>query len=350
MNDCPLRVKPHPLSVMLQASVQQSMAVFTRCSDVEVVLRPDQSRHWMSKSVAFQKLIEDRLFFSAQAENGKWTIAVSRISNGRPFDSTSVRLEHQREFSECITPALMRVPGGYIMAFAGRTSVVSARKIFLAKSTSLDGPWIVTESCYSPNKPWEGRSIDLGPGTFQDERYGYVFYSCAGPTWRSQVFAWARSPCMPTRSSLMRFARRRIGILRINLRTLGIEAFLENPLPLNADEGSISESVFCPGYANIDRLHLLATAASRYSDGPPFTQAICIAYSELAPHFWTEKIPTQVLISSADLPGVLSRKSAFDTPDLVPVGRGLLEIYFSAMSRDIGQWHILRCTVKIDQQ
>ena len=319
-------------------------------SNPEVVLEPVESVEWMSKSVAFQKMVENKLFFSAESLAGRWRLAMADLRGGALAEPRLVELKSDWKFSEMTTPNVVRTSDGYIMAFAGRNRKFQSRRLFLAVSDTLDGPWQVEDQTHSPSTPWEGRAIDLGPGSLVKDGNVLFFYSSTASRLRQLMAAFARSPSFPTRSNLKRYENRRIGILKVSANEPHIMRGSDRPLPLTRAPKTPFESVYCPGYAVINNRHLLFVACSNYSRGFPFEQLIGVVESDLAPTEWKAKQEIRPLVKPEDLPAPFSSHSAFDTPDPVPTAGGALKLYFSAMSRDVGSWSILACDASIKSQ
>jgi hypothetical protein len=319
-----------------------------RISEVQIVLRPERSVGWMAQSVAFQKVVRDRMFFSARSAAGRWTLASGLIADGRVTDVEKVSFGADLDFADTLTPNVLELKGGgFIMAFAGHRNRYDNRRLFIAHSSSLGGPWSLTDQTYVPKRDWEGRNVDLGPGNYSSDRTGYFFFSSAYASLRSIARSWLRSPTIPTRANLMRFQNRRIGLLSFDLEARKIIGTSESPLPLDSVRGGSFESVFCPGYLSSGGRHILFVTGSNYSRGFPFEQVIGAAESSAPPHDWRSPVQMEEVLGGKDMPGPLSSGTAFDTPDPVLMGDERATLYFSAMSRDDGEWHILRCDLAI---
>ena len=316
-------------------------------SEPEIVLQPDEKIGWMSKSVAFQKSIEDKLFFCGESSSGQWRIAVADLNKGVSTEPRLVEIRSERKFTESITPNAVRTPDGLMMAFAGRRAANESRRIFIATAEALDGPWKVEGRPYVPREAWEGRNIDLGPGNMVENGAVLFFYSSAYPRFRQVALTFLRKPHLPSRQNLMRYEKRRIGILRVNTKEPHDLGGGREPLPLNCIRGTPCESVFCPGYADVNKVHLLFTACSNYSKGYPFEQSIGVVESASSPSTWSENQSIRTIVGSGDLPPPFSSHPAFDTPDPVPLGNDTLTLYFSAMPRDLQRWSIMACELKV---
>ena len=302
----------------------------------------------MAKSVGWQKVIRDRLFFSARSTAGRWMLGTGKSSNGYLEDPHPVEINHRHGFSTSVTPNLIETENGFLMLFAGRKGRFETLRLFMARSSSLDGPWELSDQIYASNKRWEGRNIDLGPGNYREGAFAYFFYSSAYPRLRTLIGSMLKAPRIPNSANLMRFEKRRIGVLSLDPANLKFVASSEEPLPLKSEHGTVSESVFCPGYLRMADRHILFVTASNYSMGFPFEQIIGSVDSELPPHKWRELKSISPLLTSKDLSGTLSSRTAFDTPDPIPVNGNTAILYFSAMSRDDDEWCVLKCKLMID--
>jgi hypothetical protein len=318
-----------------------------RISPLQVVAQPAKDIDWMANSVAFQKVVGDRLFFSARSSRGRWTLGSGKVSSGVLTDPKPLEFQGGFTLAESLTPNVLRIEDGFIMAFAGRRNKSDNRTLFVLHSSSIDGPWIPSDQTYAPRYSWEGRNIDLGPGNYIQDRTAYLFYSSAYPRFRSIAAALLGSPRIPTRSNLMRFEKRRIGLLRVDSRSLQIIGGSRDPLPLGTHRDTPFETAFCPGYLQMGNRHLLFVAGSNYSKGYPFEQAIGVAEGTLPPHEWDKPLPMNPVIGSGDFANTFRPDMAFDTPDPVFIDDRTLMLYFSAMSRSGGVWQILGCKLAL---
>jgi len=314
-------------------------------SNPEPILRPDEKVGWMSKSVAFQKVVQDRIFFSGESSSGQWRVAVADFK-GVPTEPRLVEIKSDWRFAETITPNVVRTIDGFMLAFAGRRTGSESRRVFVATSDTLDGPWEVEGRPYTPHEAWEGRNIDLGPGNMIDDSSALFFYSSAFPRFRQAALAFLREPHVPRQQNIMRYEKRRIGILKVSTGGPPEISGRRDPIPVHCISGTPFESVFCPGYAVVDGRNLLFMACSNYSKGYPFEQLIGVVESEITPTRWSSAQEIRALITSKDLPPLYSSHPALDSPDPVPVGQGRLALYFSAMSRDHQRWSIMACELR----
>lgn len=319
--------------------------MLTLASKATAVFQPDERVEWMSKSVAFQKVIEDRMFFSGESSKGRWNIGVADCRGGAFEEPRLVDLKADGSFYETIAPSVVRAPDRYVLVFAGQRHRLDGRRIFMGTSRTLDGPWEVQGLTYSPSRSWEGRAIDLGPGSFMEDGEAMFFYSSSFPSVRQIAAGFARAPHIPTPLNLMRYERRGIGILRVRVTEPHALQGSESPLRLIHASGPPPESVFCPGYVALGRRHLFFAACSNYSHGYPFEQWIGVVESDGPPSKWSGAREIRPIVASESLPPQYAKSAALDSPDPVRVGGGGLRLYFSAMSRDVGRWSIMACDI-----
>ena len=315
-------------------------------SSPETVLQPDEKIGWMSRSAAFQKVVQDKIFFCGESLSGQWHIAVADFDEGVPSEPRLVEIKSEWRFAETITPNAIKTSDGFVLAFAGRRASNESRRVFVARSSTLDGPWEVEGRPYTPSEAWEGRNVDLGPGNMLENDSMMFFYSSAYPRFRQVARSFLRRPHFPSEQNFMRYEKRRIGILKVSANEPRVISGRREPIPLNCPPGTPFESVFCPGYTVLDKLHLFFMACSNYSMGYPFEQLIGVVESDSSPANWRTTQEIRAAITSGDLPPPLSSHTAFDTPDPVPLGQDRVMLYFSAMSRDLQRWSIMACELK----
>jgi len=128
-----------------------------------------------------------------------------------------------------------------------------------------------------------------------------------------------------------------------------VHRFPVNPLKyFNGSKGSWNESLFCPGYVQIEGVHYLFPAASTYSTGFPYRQYIGIISSN-SPFFREnvsrlKKLIDGPLEKSLIIPHIKS-EIALDTPaPLWKAEEGKLFLYYSVMDRADGVWKIALTT------
>src|SRR5579872_3284501 len=111
-----------------------------RCvSDIEIIAKPSREIELMSKSTGFQKIVRDRLFFSAESMTGKWIIAVAKLSEGNIMDPKPLEFSRDSPFADGVTPNILRAEDGFILILAGRRRKFENRLLFVARADSLDG-------------------------------------------------------------------------------------------------------------------------------------------------------------------------------------------------------------------
>jgi hypothetical protein len=285
-------------------------------------------------SVAFSKAIEGRLFFSAESKPG-WEVSTMR--DGEPYRPVIFDPPFKMD---AIGPSVVKGRKGYLMGVAVEGGNPPKRVIRFAESGSLDGPWHMLEESYSPIFAWEGRRIDLGPGSFVDKDSANFFYSSVYPRWSQMMGRLIRHPMLPTSRNLRRLVRRRIGILSFGLEDHKLKSTPE-PISIPCNEGTVSESLFCPGYLNLGTKSLLFPAGSNYSMGYPYSQAI-LSCEGSDPLQWGKPF---VLIDDDDLP--MGGPASFDWADPVPNPDGSITLYFSAYPRKDAKWSIFKCQLKM---
>src|SRR5713101_8428450 len=108
--------------------------MLTITSNPKVVFQPTESIEWMSKSVAFQKIVQDKLFFSAESMTGRSRIAMADLLGDVPVEPRLVTLKSDLTFWHTSTPNVVKTPEGFMMAFAGRRRRYENRRLFIAMS------------------------------------------------------------------------------------------------------------------------------------------------------------------------------------------------------------------------
>jgi len=246
----------------------------------------DEQRHMGFASAYLDESTGETFLFYSDASLD-WSTSCVSVAVSR--DGISFRpLEEGRALvrfgQRSMGPALFRAAGKFFMAFAfeGRSGV---RGIALARADDLLGPYEVLGVLAGPRCLWEGTAIDIGPSVAPvSEREFLVFYSNVLVFWR-YLYASLRSRGPSTyRAPLKRRSpaallrslipgRRRLGILRLRITRAGhvlAARYERNPLShLNGRWGSWRESLFCPGYMELDGQHLLFPTAAIYSRGRP---------------------------------------------------------------------------------
>jgi hypothetical protein len=321
--------------------------LLNKISSVENVLAPSKDTDWMSKSVAFQKFVDGWLFFSAESSAGEWRIAKGRLTGDRLEDCGLLEFDRDLKFRHVLTPSVMKTDGGYVMAFAVESGKFPTRRLLFATAETLKDPWRLSGTGYSPRFRWEGRRIDLGPGSFVYNGDCYFFYSSVYPRYSELALKLLRSPTVPSNNNLRRFVRRRIGMLKLNLGTMEASPADSEPLLFDCSDRKKCESVFCPGYVKLDGTHLLFVATSNYSMGYPFQQGLFCCESPQAPLQWDGVMPLVEILGDKDLPAGYGSPASFDTPDPVPLGGRVMDLYFSAAPRASSSWSIFKCKIEL---
>jgi hypothetical protein len=297
---------------------------------------------WDSGAATFGTVIYDQddrkyyLFYTG-ASDVRWTeasIGLATSQDGLNFRRNDLNpIVNSKDFGlkEALTPVVFRVKNNYFMVFAGKTPR-NGRKIYIAYSDDLVGPWRFIKQLIKPQYPWEGNSIDLGPSAARlSENEVLIYYSnVSNKLLRSLLFG-------------PRYWFRTLGILKLKINSpTDIEAyrFDGNPLKhLNGSKGSWNESLFCPGYFRVESLHYLLPAASTYSIGFPYKQYIGLV-KDSSPYF-LNPTRTRILIDGPRekekiIPGIRS-EIALDTPCPI-IRNGELWLYYGAMDRANGVW------------
>jgi len=297
---------------------------------------------WDSGAATFGTVIyseEDRKYylFYTGSSDVRWTeasigLAVSHDGlNFRKSDLNPIIDSRDFGLKVALTPVVFRTKSNYFMVFAGKEAR-GGRRIYIAYSDDLVGPWRFIRQLIKPQYYWEGNDIDLGPSAVMlSENEVLIYYSnVSNKLFRRLLFG-------------PRYWFRTIGILKLKINSpTHIEAyrFEGNPLKhLNGSRGSWNESLFCPGYFNVESSHYLLPAASTYSVGFPYRQYIGLV-KDSSPYF-LNPTKTRILIDGPKekekiIPGIKS-EIALDTPSPI-IRNGELWLYYAAMDRSDGVW------------
>jgi len=288
------------------------------------------------------------LFYSG-AQDTNWShaaIGLATSNNGLEFRKASNNPVLEGTLGsfcqkEALTPAVTRINNLFFMIFSGRPQTKwSSRRLGIAWADDPRGPWHIIGELIKPAYSWEGRGIDNGPSIIKlNNETVLVFYSNVSSSW----FA----------TFLRRLLIRRIGILKLRIRgtsmsKIEVHRFPANPLKhFNGPKGSWNESLFCPGYAQIQSAHYLFPAASTYSARFPYRQYIGIISSN-SPFFRENVSRLKKLIDgpsekSLIIPHIKS-EIALDTPAPLWRAEGKLFLYYSVMDRADGVWKIALTT------
>ena len=246
-------------------------------------------------------------------------------------------------YEQAATPAVFKVKGFYYMAFAGKPKN-GGRRICIAYSEDLKGPWHFLKELIKPQYFWEGNSIDLGPSVVkQTDDEVLLYYSNVSNKGGLQKTLFGP-----------RYWLRMIGILKLHVRSPNeIEAYKyeRNPLKhLNGSKGAWNESLFCPGYIRLGDKYYLLPAASTYSVGFPYKQYIGLI-EDFSP-FFNNPIDKEILINGPEekkmiLPNIKS-EIALDTPSPLIKGDELW-LYYAVMDRADGIWKTALSIFSISQ-
>jgi len=337
----------------MKREMRKMDVTLSRCTHHGIVL--DVSSSGFDKGAAtFGSVFADEdapdtsLLFYSGARDVEWShaaIGLAKSKDGFRFkkiSNTPIFEGSPKSFcyKEALTPAITRIKNRFYMIFAGKPSDRSFRRLGIAYADDPEGPWHLIGQLTKATQLWEGRDIDNGPNVIKlDHETILVFYS--------NVTSWK---FFDIPAILRRYPIRRIGLLKVRIRSpskSGIEVykFPANPLKhLNGAKASWNESVFCPGYIQLDEIHFLFLAASTYSEGFPCKQYIGVAAGE-DPYFSKIKSPPRKLIDGPSQKGSLMPNIrgaiALDTPSPhLRSEKGELLLYYSVMDHADSVWKI----------
>lgn len=286
------------------------------------------------------------------AEDTEWSRASIGLAesddgfNFRKISNQSLFEEHSQSFcrKEALSPAIVGLQNRLYMVFSGKPTATAARRIGIAHADDPKGPWHIVGELRKPTEFWEGNAIDNGLSVVKlDDESILVYYSNVTSARAFDIPALVR-----------RYPIRRIGILKVRIHRAalsGIEAsrFSGNPLRhLNGPKGSWNESVFSPGYIQLNGMGYLLPAASTYSVGFPFKQYIGAVVSN-SPYFPEEKSQLVKLIDGPSektqiIPNIKS-EIALDTPSpKFDAEKRKLFLYYSVADRADKKWKIALTT------
>lgn len=309
-------------------------------------------------SVAFASIFVDHddpnnvFLFYTGAQDAQWSHSAIglAVSNGtfrfRKISSNPILEGTSDSFcsAEAVTPAITRVGNRSYMVFSGRPSLKVSRRIGIAYADDPKGPWHILGEILKPTHRWEGMHIDNGPSLVKlDETTFLIFYSNVTTPSKFDIFAFLR-----------RYPIRRIGIAKIRIRGSSpsqIEVYKHsaNPLKhLNGAKGSWNESVFCPGYFQLNEIHYMIPAASICSIGFPYKQFIGIASSN-TPYFNKSHTQIEKLIDgpsekSKIIPNIKSQICLDSPSPLLDKDKRKLFLYYSVADRADYVWKIALTT------
>ncbi|MEM0085031.1 MAG: hypothetical protein QW743_03520 [Candidatus Methanomethylicia archaeon] len=261
-------------------------------------------------------------------------LAISR--DGINFYKLKKPVLNPEEFNyrEAVTPVVFRVKNTVYMIFAG-SPYGKGRRICIAYSDDLKGPFHFLRVLIEPKELWEGMSIDLGPNIVKLNEDQFILYysNVSNKPWERIL--------RPKYLFTPTFWLRRIGILKLKIKSpKNIEVYRLGSLQhLNGPKGSWNESLFCPGYFSLGNRHYLLPAASTYSVGFPYKQYIGLAIDS-SPLFRNPKSFTILIDGPKEkkqiIPGIRS-EIALDTPCPIIIGDKLY-LYYAVMDRSDNIW------------
>lgn len=299
------------------------------------------------------------LFYSAarDADYRESTICLAVSTDGMHFDKIGKILENQEDGfcqSSALTPAVFEGDGGYYMLLAGASEEHVSRKIGTAKSSNLEGPWRVAREVLEPRDAWEGNDIDLGPGICTESMTAY--YSNVS---REHPSGKALSRLGTARRRIIKEKWwqglvRRLGVLELRPSEEGftLRRHPGNPLShLNGSRSNWNESLFCPGYAKWKAVHLLFSASSNYSIGPPFRQYLGVTRGE-SPYFGRESRMEKLIDGHLERDSLFPKvidEIALDTPSPILMDNKLW-LYYGVMDRHDGIWRTALSIFRIPEE
>jgi hypothetical protein len=306
-----------------------------------------------SSATTFSSLFYDEgvfyLFYTGSSDI-KWSsasIGLAISSDGLHFKKLNeinpILNAENIGYEQAVTPVVFKAKEFYYMVFAGKPKN-GGRRICIAYSEDLKGPWRFLKELIKPEYFWEGNDIDLGPSVVkQTEDEVLLYYSNVsnkGGLWKALL-----GP---------RYWLRMIGILKLRVRSpTEIEAYRyeRNPLKhLNGPKGVWNESLFCPGCIQLGERYYLLPAASTYSVGFPYKQYIGLI-EDFSP-FFNNPTDKEILINGPEekkmiLPNIKS-EIALDTPSPLIKGDELW-LYYAVMDRADGIWKTALSIFSISQ-
>jgi len=298
-------------------------------------------------TVVYDENRKEILLFYTGASDVNWSVASIGLasSNDGVLFKKEGPIINPRDFGlkECVTPVVFQVKGYFYMVFAGKKLSGGGRRIFMAYSDDVRGPYIFIKQLIEPRYFWEGNDIDLGPSAVKlSEDEVLVYYSNVSNKWPWNIIFGPR------------YLFRTLGILRLKIRSprdVKAYRFDKNPLKhLNGSKGSWNESLFCPGYFKLGDKHYLLPAASTYSVGFPYRQYIGLV-EDYSPYFQN---PTKVNIlidgpkEKKNIIPHIKSEIALDTPCPLIMNNELW-LYYAVMDRADGIWKTALSIYIIDE-
>jgi hypothetical protein len=345
-------------------TVRQSVLTPKPIEHYGIVLDVGEEGSFDSAGASFGCVLQKRqktyLFYSGakDVDFGTASIGLAISRDGETFEKIENILE-RRVGSFCdkcaMTPAVFSKDGRYYMVLAGNSTESPSRKIGIATAEEPTGPWRVQAEILSPMESWEGYDIDCGPGICESEALAY--YSNVSQR-RAFPRPLKRLETLANRTRKRKWWQglvRRLGILMLRVGEEGVVSatrFKGNPLShLNGLAGTWNESLFCPGYLELDGDHYLFVAASTYSAGPPLRQYVGLV-SGSSPYFGKDSTIQKLVDGPAErrriLPSIKG-EVALDTPSPV-IRDGEIWLYYGVMDRADNVWRIALSTFAIERE
>ena len=292
-------------------------------------------------TVFYDKEAREYFMFYTAAEDTKWSkacIGLAVSHDGINFRKRSKPVVDPLDFNyrEVATCTVFELKKVFYIVFAACPRYGMGRRICLAYSDDIRGPYHFLRVLIEPKYLWEGMSIDLGPSFAKiSEDEVLVYYSnVSNKPWERLLKPeyWFSRP----------FWLRRIGVLKLKIESPDeIKIYRLGSLRhLNGPKGSWNESLFCPGYFSLRGRHYLLPAASTYSIGFPYRQYIGLVVDS-SPLFRSLESSLVLLINGPRekeqiVPGIKS-EIALDTPCPIIVDDQLY-LYYAVMDRADNIW------------
>jgi hypothetical protein len=301
---------------------------------VGVVLEPSERNQFDSGACTFGCMFQDSInsdyyFYYTGSSDTTWRKACIGIAKSK--DGVNFFKESKPAISvgrQSLSPTVFKAVGRYWMVFAFCTDILRRRKIGIAGADAPVGPWKFVKELAHATQSWEGDSIDIGPSVARSGNEWLVYYS--------NVIRHGIS-----RFLLGQQLHRQIGILKVTFPKSGeviAEKWGKNPLAhLNGQSGTWNESLFCPGYLQLDGSHYLLPAASNYSTVNQPKQYLGVI-QDSSP-FFENPSRMQTLLGAEEAKAVLPARGeiAFDTPSPL-LRENEIWLYYAIMDREDGIW------------
>lgn len=297
-------------------------------------------------STFFDEDQDTMLLFYTGASDVKWSrsaIGLASSKNGLEFKriGNDPLLEGNSGsfcYVHAMAPAVTRIENRFYMILSGKPSTKSFRRIGIAYSDDPKGPWHVISELIKPSGLWEGADIDNGSSIVKLSNDTILAFYSNVTSWKwYDIFSmWRRYPV------------RRIGIMKIRIRgtsrsSIEVHKYSGNPLKhLNGSKGGWNESLFCPGYFQLRKIHYLLPSASTYSVGFPYRQYIGVVASS-SPYFSRSMSHSRKLIDGPSekrfiIPGIEGEIALDWAAPYLKEDEGKLFLYYSVMDRADQKW------------